>query len=121
MADILPFWGQVELEPEVAAWLETLPDRSFAQAAFAVDLLARGGATLGEPHTRQLVGKLRELRFYVDRQPYRVSYFIASGRRIILLTVFAKTNRQERSEIERARRTMARCIDQQHTAEDDDE
>jgi hypothetical protein len=118
ISGILHFWGQVELEPEVAGWLEALPDRSFGQAAFAIDLLARHGATLGEPYTRQLDGKLRELRFYVDGQAFRVSYFIAPGRRVILLTIFKKQGRRERSEIDRARRAMARCLDEGHTAEE---
>lgn len=55
-------WGTVELEPEVRDWLEGLPARQFATAAFYVDLLADQGPLLGEPYTRQLSGKLRELR-----------------------------------------------------------
>jgi hypothetical protein len=39
---------------------------------------------LGEPYTRQLDGKLRELRFHLDRRAVRVTYWIASGRRIVL-------------------------------------
>ncbi|MEU7002775.1 type II toxin-antitoxin system RelE/ParE family toxin [Nonomuraea sp. NPDC046570] len=50
---------------------------------------------LGEPYTRQLDGKLRELRFYLDDLTMRVSYWIAPGRRIILLTVFRKTRMRE--------------------------
>ncbi|MFI7701714.1 hypothetical protein [Nonomuraea sp. NPDC049480] len=44
---------------------------------------------LGEPYTRQLDGKLRELRFYLDDLTMRISYWIASDRR--LLAVFHKT------------------------------
>jgi hypothetical protein len=40
----------------------------FATAAFYVDLLAERGTLLGEPYTRQLDGKLRELRFRLDRR-----------------------------------------------------
>lgn len=43
---------------------------------------------------------------------------IASGRRIVLLTVVAKTRMRERAEIERARRAMERCIAERHTAEE---
>ena len=78
------------------------------------------GATLSEPYTRQLDGKLRELRFHLDRQAVRITYWIASGRRIVLLTVFTKTRMREDREVERARRAMARCIDQEHDVEDDD-
>src|SRR2546428_8268027 len=95
-------WAWVEVDPEVPKWLEALSDDDFGQAAFYVDLLAERGVELGEPYTRQLRGKLRELRFYLGRERIRVSYFIASGRRIILLTVFRKTQRHERAEIDRA-------------------
>ncbi|MFF0531461.1 type II toxin-antitoxin system RelE/ParE family toxin [Nocardia amikacinitolerans] len=87
-------WGTVELEPEVRAWLEALPATMFARVAFHIDLLADAGPLLGEPHTRQLDGK------------------------IVLLTVFAKTRMRERAEIERARRAMERCIAERHTAEE---
>lgn len=60
-------WGTVELEPEVRAWLEELTTSRFATAAFYIDLLAEEGPLVGEPYTRQLDGKLRELRFHLDR------------------------------------------------------
>jgi hypothetical protein len=75
---------------------------------------------LGEPYTRQLDGKLRELRFHLERQSVRVTYWIASGRRIVLLTVFVKTRMRETHEVERARRALARCIEQGHTVEEDE-
>jgi len=49
----------------------------------------------------------------------RISYYVARGRRIILLTVFKKQRRRERTEIDRAGRAMARCIEQAHDVEDD--
>ena len=88
-------------------------------ARFHIDRLADVGSLLDEPHTRQLDGKLRELRFYLKGRPFRVTYWIASGRRIILLTVFAKTQRRERAEIERAKRVMERCIREQHTSDEE--
>ncbi len=106
-------WGDVEVEPEVAAWLLSLDDDSFGQARFHIDVLAERGVHLGEPHTRQLRGKLRELRF--DR--WRIAYFIASGRRIVLLTVFLKRQRRERAEIDRAEQAMVRCMEE-HVGED---
>jgi hypothetical protein len=112
-------WGTVELEPEVRAWLESLPTPAFATAAFYVDLLAEQGPLLGEPYTRQLDGKLRELRFHIERQAVRITYWTAPGRRIILLTVFRKTRPHETREVERARRALARCQAEEHTADDD--
>lgn len=101
-------WGTIELE-----------DESFGHAERYIDLLADEGVHLGEPFTRQLRGKLRELRFSLDRRRVRITYYIASGRRIVLLTVFVKTQRQERREIDRAEKAMQRCVAEGHTVEED--
>lgn len=111
----------MELEPEVRSWLEDLPTGQFATAAFYTDLLAASGPLLGEPYTRQIDGKLRELRFHLGRPSVRITYWIAPGRRIILMTVFAKTRMRERREIARARRALRRCIEAEHTVEEDDD
>ncbi|MFC0531397.1 type II toxin-antitoxin system RelE/ParE family toxin [Phytohabitans kaempferiae] len=122
-------WGTVELEPEVERWLEGLSTSLFARAAFYVDLLADQGSLLGEPYisgdfqgkimTKQLDGKLRELRFYLEREAVRISYWIAPDRRIILLRVFRKSRMRDVREVERARRALARCIDEAHSAEEE--
>jgi hypothetical protein len=112
-------WGTVELEPEVRDWLAELPTVQFATAAFYIDLLAEEGPLLGEPYTRQLDGKLRELRFHLDRRAVRVTYWIASGRRVVLLTVFVKSRMREVREVERARRVLARCLAEEHTTEEE--
>lgn len=111
-------WGTVELEPEVRDWLATLPTAQFATAAFYVDMLADRGPLLGEPHTRQLDGKLRELRFHLDGEAVRVTYWIASGRRIVLLTRFHKTRMRERREVRRAHTAMRRCVAEGHTVDE---
>ncbi len=111
-------WGTVELEPEVVSWLDSLTDNQFGQAERYIDLHGDQGVHLSEPFTRQLDGKLRELRFYLDRQPTRISYYIATGRIIVLLTVFTKTRPRERAEIDRARRAMQRCITDGHLSEE---
>jgi hypothetical protein len=112
-------WGIVELEPEVREWLEQLSAARLATVAFHIDMLATYGPLLGDPHTRQLDGKLRELRFHLDGQAVRVTYWIASGRRIVLLTVFKKAHMREIREVERARRALARCIAEHHTVRKD--
>ncbi|MCK9894217.1 type II toxin-antitoxin system RelE/ParE family toxin [Frankia sp. AgB32] len=77
--------------------------------------LAEQGPLLGEPYTRQLDGKLRELRFHLGGQAVRVTYWIAPGRRVVLLTMFAKTRMREAGEVFRARRALARCLTESHT------
>ena len=116
-------WGTVELEPEVADWLEELPDDQFGRVEYYIDLLADRGPQLREPYTRQLRGKLRELRFYLGPtgDAVRITYFLATGRRIILLTVFRKQRRRERAEVDRAIRVMESCIAEGHIGEDEDE
>jgi hypothetical protein len=53
---------------------------------------------MDEPYTRQLPGKLRELRFHLAQQAVRISYRIAANRRIILLTVLRKQRMSEDAE-----------------------
>jgi phage-related protein len=103
-------WGAVEAEAEVTEWLSALPGNTFGHVRFYIDLLADQGVALKEPHTRQLRGKLLELRFLVEREQIRITYFIASGRRIVLLTVFRKTKQRERAEIDRAWQAMWVCM-----------
>lgn len=112
-------WGTVELEEEVGLWLATLTTEQFAHVAFYVDLLAEYGAALNEPYTRQLDGKLRELRLYLESEATRITYWIAPGRRIVLLTVFKKTRMRESREVQRARWAMTRCIAEAHTADEE--
>lgn len=114
-------WGSVELEQEVVEWLESLPDDQFGRVEFYIDLLADRGAQLGEPYTRQLQGKLRELRFYfgaaercgadhllhrhrqADHPPHGIPEATA----------------RERAEVDRAARVMEKCTAEGHTVEDE--
>jgi phage-related protein len=89
-------------------WL-ACPTATSAGPAFLVGLLAEHAEDLGEPYTRHLGGKARELRFHLLRQQTRVSYWLAPGRRVILLTVFRKTRSAEVAEVARARRAQEIC------------
>ncbi|WP_406093753.1 type II toxin-antitoxin system RelE/ParE family toxin [Kitasatospora purpeofusca] len=113
-------WGEVELEPEVRDWILGLGQDAQETVAFYVDLLADRGPLLGEPYSRQLDGKLRELRFHLVELDMRVTYWIATGRRIILLTVFRKTRMRETAEVDRARRALARCVAEQHCVDEEE-
>lgn len=99
----------VEIEPEVRSWLERLSDRDFGRADFLVGLLAEQAENLGEPYTRHLGGKVRELRFHLLARQTRVTYWLAPGRRIILLTVFRKTRSAEVAEVARALQAQKAC------------
>jgi hypothetical protein len=99
----------VEMEPEVRTWLEGRTLQQLARVDFMVGLLAEEAETLSEPYARHLGGKLRELRFYLGSQRIRITYWLAPGRRIVLLTVFQKNQRRETSEVERARIAQLLC------------
>jgi len=110
----------VELEPEVERWMSELSARDFASVLPHVERLAERGNQLRMPSSRALGDGLFELRFDVFRLAWRITYFFATGRRIVLLTVFHKQRQNERAEVQRARWTMNRCITEGHTAEEDD-
>jgi hypothetical protein len=112
MADLY----EVEIEPEVRAWLESLSDHDFGRVDFLVGLLAEQAETLGEPYTRHLGGRVRELRFSLLRQQTRVTYWLPPQRRIVLLTVFHKTRRAETREVERAIQAQKTCEAEHDTA-----
>jgi phage-related protein len=76
---------------------------------FLVGPLAEQAETLSEPYTRHLGDKVRELRFSLLHQQTRVTYWLAPGRRIVLLTVFPKTRRAETREVERAIQAQQTC------------
>jgi len=100
---------EVEIEPEVRSWLESLGDRDFGRVDFLVGLLAEHAETLSEPYSRHLGGRVRELRFRLLRQQTRVTYWLAPGRRVVLLTVFRKTRSAETDEVERAMQAQQIC------------
>jgi phage-related protein len=107
---------EVEIEPEVRSWLARLSDRDFGRVDFLVGLLAEHAEDLGEPYTRHLGGKVRELRFHLLRQQTRVTYWLAPGRRVVLLTVFPKTRSAETAEVARALQAQKICEAEHGTA-----
>jgi Phage derived protein Gp49-like (DUF891) len=98
----------------------TLPP-GLAGVPLHLDLLECRGVHLDDPYTRQLVGKLRELRFYCSGERIRITYWIAPGRRIIALTVFTKTRMRESAEVGRAERALARCQREGHSPDEDED
>jgi hypothetical protein len=65
-----------------------------------------------------LGGKVRELRFRLLRQQTRVTYWLAPGRRLILLTAVRKTRSAETAEVTRALRPQMTCETQHSQAHD---
>lgn len=100
---------QIDIEPEIRAWLESLPDAHYDKVERAADLLATRPTTLAEPYARHLGGPLRELRFGLDGAAIRITYWLAPQRRIVFLTVFSKTRQREDREVLRARQAQKVC------------
>ena len=88
-------------------------------ASFHLDRLAASGSELRMPHSRSLGDGLFELRFFIDRVAWRITYWFAPERRGVMLTVFRKQRMNERVEVDRARKAMAACIAEGHTAEEE--
>ena len=72
-----------------------------------IDLLSEQGVLLKGPYTRQIRGKIRELRVKDHLGHIRVLYFTFTGRRFVLLHGFLKkTDKTPEREIELAERRM---------------
>ncbi|NUU25773.1 MAG: type II toxin-antitoxin system RelE/ParE family toxin [Streptomycetaceae bacterium] len=99
----------LELEPEVVRWLEGLSPEHYMQVEEKADLLDARPTTLGEPHARHLGDGLRELRVSLSGVAFRVTYWLAPQRRIVLLTVFRKTRMREVAEVKRAKLAHQTC------------
>ncbi|MFI0718676.1 type II toxin-antitoxin system RelE/ParE family toxin [Streptomyces sp. NPDC021224] len=89
--------------------MESLSPNAYVLVEQKVDRLAEHAATLGEPYSRHLGGKLRELRFDLDEHAWRITYWLAPERHIVLLTTFRTTRMRETAEVERARVAQATC------------
>jgi hypothetical protein len=103
-------WGRAEVAPEVLDWLIGLSDDDFGHVAYHIDLLQELGPRLGEPHARQLEGRLRVLRFHLGTRAFGLTHCVAGVRRIALLTVFREDQPTEETEIRRGVATLDRCI-----------
>ena len=90
-------------------WILRLSEGDYGRVEFYLGLLAAQGPLLGQPHCKHWGGKLRELRFYMRSEAIRLTYWVAPGRRIVMLTVFKKTRRREASQVMRARRAQWVC------------
>ncbi|WP_406269003.1 helix-turn-helix domain-containing protein [Nocardia sp. NBC_00881] len=105
----------VEIEPEVTEWLGSFSDRDFGRVDQYVGMLAEKAETLSEPWSRNLGDGLRELRFHLHPLEMRITYWLAPGRRVVLLTVFRKTRMRETLEVDRAKVLRKVCeVEHEH-------
>lgn len=89
-------------------WLESLPLHHYVMAEQKVDRLAEHATTLGEPYSRHLGGKLRELRSISGTTP---SASLTGWPRTAAsyCSRFSGTRMRETSEVERALAAQEVC------------
>jgi phage-related protein len=99
-------WRIEILNETVAAEIAALPpDMQARFLRLAERIVAAGLQSLGEPHVKQLEGKLWELRLTGRDGIARVLYVAATGQRVVVLRAFVKkTQKTPRAEIELALR-----------------
>jgi phage-related protein len=100
------FYVDEEGREPVREWLDALEradPRACGAVRHSVDLLAEFGVRLSEPYSRQLAGRLRELR----PGQWRVTYFADPKRRFVLLNELRKRGRKaDPHEIGKAQRLL---------------
>jgi phage-related protein len=99
-------------DPPVRDWLDSLPEEVRGKLAARVNLLKEHGPKLDYPHTSQIEGKLREIRFRFGKTRYRVLYFFGPNRVGVLLHGFTKnTDALEESDKDIGRSRMNRHLE----------
>jgi phage-related protein len=87
----------------------------FGRVDAYVGMLAQDADTLGEPWSPNLGGGVRELRFHLHPREIRITYWLAPGQRVVLLTTFAKTKMRASAQVERAKALRKVCeADHEH-------
>ncbi len=84
------YYRDVKGGEPVAEFIDSLPVGAQAKVFRLIDLLARHHVLFKEPYTKQIKGKIRELRIVDAVGKIRVFYFGYTGRRFILLHGFVK-------------------------------
>ena len=112
MAWVVEYYTDSKGREPAADFIDSLSIPGQAKVLRLIDLLADYGVFLKEPYTRQIKGKLRELRITDRSGEIRILYFGITKRRIILLHGFnKKTRKTPVKEIEIAERRMSDFIE----------
>lgn len=101
------FYSTSDDNSPVLDWYESLDDKAKAKLIWIFQLLETNGIEVGMPYIKPLGDKLYEVRADVNRNTFRVVYFLHTGRRFILLHGFQKkTQKTPEKELERARKYL---------------
>jgi ribosome-binding protein aMBF1 (putative translation factor) len=102
----------VELELEVADWMEQLYTAQFATTAFFIGLLTAYGGLLLPPAMQRIGDRLSQvnlLRLFLGTEPAGLTYCCAPGRRTVLLTVWRGARLPTDFETQRATHALRSC------------
>jgi phage-related protein len=106
------FYRDVYHREPAAVFIDSLSVGTRAKGVRLLNLLAEYGVLLKEPYTKQVRGKIRELRVTDQKGAIRVLYFGFAGRRLILLHGFIKkTDKTPKRDIEVAEKRMKNFIE----------
>ena len=97
----------VEFEPEVRDWLDSLSDHDFKRVVEVCGILAEKSPELGGPWSDHLQGAVWEVRIRLSDAAAKITYWCTAGGRIVLLTVRPRVVRTPRSASAMRSRTHA--------------
>ena len=104
---IIDYYKDAQGNEPAKEFLNSLSITARAKAMRLIEFLSERGVLLKEPYTRQVKGKIRELRIKDMQGAIRILYFTYTGRRFILLHGFIKkTEKTPEREIEIAEKRM---------------
>ena len=104
---VVKFYRDSKGREPVADFIDSLPINAQAKVLRLIDLLARYGVLLKEPYTKQIRGKIRELRITDKTGKVRILYFTNTGKTFVLLHGFVKkTGKTPATEIDIAEKRM---------------
>jgi phage-related protein len=96
----------------VQEFLDALDKPRRAKLLAAIKLLEEEGPTLPFPYSSQVRGKLRELRAHYGSEQYRVLYFGAPNRALVLLHALQKrTKKLPERDIKLAQKRMEQHLE----------
>jgi phage-related protein len=106
------FYADADGDSPVLDWYESLDEKTKAKLIWIFQLLETNGIELGMPYIKPLGDKLYEIRADVNRNTFRVVYFLYTGRRFVLLHGFQKkTQKTPSKELARAKTYLEDFLD----------
>jgi phage-related protein len=88
------FYSDANEKSPVTEWFESQDPKVQAKLLWIFELLEESGIDVGMPHVKPLGDKLYEVRARVDKNAYRVVYFLHTGQQFIMLHGFQKKTQE---------------------------